>query len=116
MSKPVKPPKIDRAVRPIVDALNAIPGISTYSSCGGHAKRTCVSQVEAGTFSVSFGVERTRRGWSALDRLTEAVGEAASPATDLVAWFNGAVDFALTGPHADARAIVAWLRQTREAS
>jgi tRNA(Phe) wybutosine-synthesizing methylase Tyw3 len=51
MTKTLKP--IDRRVAELCREMNALPGIFTCSSCGGHAKRTNVSQEPRGRFYVT---------------------------------------------------------------
>src|SRR4051812_42719961 len=66
------PEEIDARVQPLVDALNAIDGVRTTSSCGGHPNPT-VRQRPEDEFYVTFVVDMTDVGWRALTRVTQAV-------------------------------------------
>jgi len=56
---------IDPRVARLVAALNAIPGVRTYASCGGHAVPGG-GQVARDKFYVSFDLARNHQGWRAL--------------------------------------------------
>jgi hypothetical protein len=70
---------MDPLVRPFVDALNGLPGIDTYSSCGGH-EAPKVGQAEDGRFFICFDVREGPTGrpiamaWDSL-ALAEVDGE-----------------------------------------
>ena len=49
------------ARRLLVHILNSIPGITTYSSCGGHRNHS-LGQVAAGTFYVELAISSGRVG------------------------------------------------------
>ena len=56
---------IDKRVRRLVHTLNSIPGVTTYSSCGGH-RNHLLAQVAAGSFYVMTALWLGRaaaRGW-----------------------------------------------------
>src|SRR5262245_61805318 len=55
--------------------MNRLPGVCTFSSCGGHSdyKSRSRSALPAGKFNVNFDVEPTVAGWRSLDLLTWAV-------------------------------------------
>ena len=78
--------KIDTNVLTLVKAINAIPGISTFSSCGGHDNPR-PNQAPAGTFTVSIDADRNSAGWRGLTVLSRAVADYGH--VDLIAWFNG---------------------------
>jgi hypothetical protein len=61
--KPLDP--IDNRVAALCHQMNRLPGISTFSSCGGHSKRTCVSQAPRHRFYIMFEVT----GWQGLKSL-----------------------------------------------
>jgi hypothetical protein len=101
---------VEERVRRLVDELNLIPGIYTFSSCGGHSDPQ-PGQSEDGVFEISFSVFPLEGGWFGLERIAFAIwmdlsddrsGELAR--TDMTAWWNGGerfdegwIDFALTG-------------------
>lgn len=58
---------LDRAVVPLVRVLNRFPGISTYTSCGGHEGPLMSSQCPAGLWYVDFHVDRSDEGWLSLE-------------------------------------------------
>jgi hypothetical protein len=99
----------------VVDALNRVPGIRTYASCGGHA-RPFAWQMPAGTFNVSFETARTARGFAALERVADVVLESA-PRAVLTAWAARRAGlplaFELRGTTADGRAIAKALAPRR---
>lgn len=59
---------VEPRVRRLVDALNNIAGIETFSSCGGHEDPD-PGQMPLGEFSVDFFITKTARGWEVLDEL-----------------------------------------------
>jgi hypothetical protein len=61
----------DNMVR-LIDVLNSIPAVDTFSSCGGHDDPKS-SQVAAGRFTVSLSIEQNRHGWVALGLLARAI-------------------------------------------
>jgi len=75
--------EIDFPVRDIVEALNLIPGVETFSSCGGHAEITHGSQVGENHFYVNFAVDDLE----AVGKVAYAVGQ--FPGAELRAWYNG---------------------------
>jgi hypothetical protein len=51
--------RIDRKIRFLVDALNRLPGITTYASCGGHRDiKDGLNRVPLGEFYVDFVTPR----------------------------------------------------------
>jgi len=97
--------EIDQRVAKLVATLNRIPGLSTFSSCGGH-KNPTISQTSSGRFEINFEISRDRAGVEALELLTFAVEEMRGwrpRSLTLVAWFNGRelndgeISFALGG-------------------
>jgi hypothetical protein len=60
---------IDVNVRALVRVLNGFDGITTISSCGGHENPTSPVQWDAGTWQVSFEIDRSEDGWFALEFL-----------------------------------------------
>ncbi len=73
--------QIERRVLALVRSLNDIPGVVTFTSCGGHPKPAKESHAPDGEFFVAFEVEPTARGWAALQRIAWGVA-GASDATD----------------------------------
>lgn len=79
--------RIDRRVAPLVAALNGIPGVRTFASCGGHRNpKARLGQVPSDSFYVSFQLQHSSRGWTALSRIGWIVSEASSGLADLKAW------------------------------
>jgi hypothetical protein len=68
---------LDPNITGLVKALLSIPGIHTFSSCGGHPRRTdgglSNGQMPVGTFYVTFDVPRNAEGWKALALIQSAV-------------------------------------------
>jgi hypothetical protein len=63
---------IDSNIVDLVDALNAFPGIFTFSSCGGDDNPNTVSQSPPGEFYVDFEVDPLRGGWRSLQLISHA--------------------------------------------
>src|SRR5215469_17151874 len=61
--------QIDERVKFLVDVLNSLPGIETFSSCGGHENPDTTSQCPADEFYVRFTVRESREGMRSLRRL-----------------------------------------------
>lgn len=68
--------ELDEPIRNLVVAMNKAPGLVTLTSCGGHQESEIefFDQVEAPGFYVTFMLERTYKGWRALDLLTSVSG------------------------------------------
>ncbi len=64
--------EIDERVRTLVDTLNALPGIDTFSSCGGH-RNPNPGQQRYPRFSVDFWLKFNRRSEKAFSELVNAV-------------------------------------------
>ncbi len=80
--------KIDKKVKRLVAALNQIPGVDTFSSCGGHENPT-LGQVPHGCFTVSLDIEQSAAGWRALERITWAIWETDPERIRLTTWPSG---------------------------
>ena len=63
---------IDKRVRRLVHTLNSNPGVTTYSSCGGHRNHS-LSQVAAGTFYVELVASSGRVGYRAIQLIVRAI-------------------------------------------
>jgi hypothetical protein len=85
--------QIDTRVQHLVAEMSHLPGIFTFSSCGGHAVRTNESQADEGCFYVNFSVEPTTHGWESLARIVWAAsilgGEEGELEARVLAWWNG---------------------------
>ncbi len=81
---------VDESIASVVSALNQLPDLSSFSSCGGHHPRIKPSQEAAGHFYISFVVKPTMLGWWSL----AAVSYVAMAMEDvkLMAWYNGLTD------------------------
>jgi hypothetical protein len=82
---------IDERVKFLVDVLNSLPGIETFSSCGGH-DNPAKSQCPADEFYVCFGLRELKKGMRSLRRIAWAAlcfpgGEGGK--VDLTVWWNG---------------------------
>lgn len=68
MTEPVA--ELDPPVRGLVWVLNRFPGITTYTSCGGHPaaeREGRDDRAEEGCWYVDFHVDRTDEGWISLE-------------------------------------------------
>jgi hypothetical protein len=84
----MNPTKFDERVVRLVEALNAIPGLYTFSSCGGHEQPTG-SQVSRDKFNINFDLQRTFRGWNALALVAFAIQKCSEPEKlSLSPWIN----------------------------
>lgn len=85
--------QIDTRVQHLVAELSRLPGIHTFSSCGGHAVKTNASQADGGHFFVCFSVEPAAIGWDFLERIVWAAsvlgGEQGELEARVTAWWNG---------------------------
>ncbi len=62
------PGTMDPNIKNLVEALNKIPGVRTFSSCEGHIGRDLKpSQCIYGEFSVCMTISRDEQGWSAIE-------------------------------------------------
>ena len=87
--------ELDEPIVPLVEALNRIPGVITFSSCGGHDdwRERCACAVPADQFWVSFDIEPTQRGWKALELIAWAVARYGTDSgdpecIDTVVWYS----------------------------
>lgn len=81
--------EVDERVVSLVEAMNLIPGVLTFSSCGGHAKPTNVSQKPRGYFYVAFDVHRNSTGFHALGIILAAMYEVDAERLELTPWLSG---------------------------
>jgi len=80
---------IDKRVRRLVHTLNQIPGVSTYSSCGGH-RNPSLAQEAAGTFYVELIATSGLVGYRAIQSIIRAI-DVFYPYLALTPWLNGDV-------------------------
>jgi hypothetical protein len=60
-------PEIDTNILRLVEALNALPGVYTFSSCWAASDwEPAAGQCGAGEFQVNFELARNHHGWRAL--------------------------------------------------
>jgi hypothetical protein len=78
---------IDKRVRRLVHILNRIPGVTTYSSCGGHRNHS-LGQVASGTFYVELSASSGRVGYKAIELIVRAI-DVFFPDVRLAPWLNG---------------------------
>jgi tRNA(Phe) wybutosine-synthesizing methylase Tyw3 len=63
---------IENRVQKLVDVLNKLPDVETFSSCGGHENPE-EYQAPSDKFFVRFTVKKTRKGWRSLELLVWAI-------------------------------------------
>jgi hypothetical protein len=85
--------QVDARVRLLVAALNELPAIETFSSCGGHEEPDeSASQVPADEFYVSFNATPSERGWHSLALVVWAAETSAIAVqrgeASVGAWYN----------------------------
>lgn len=64
---------IEIRVQKLIDVLNRLPDVETFSSCGGHENSEIAIQLPADQFFVRFTVKKTRKGWESLELLVWAI-------------------------------------------
>jgi hypothetical protein len=117
---PIDYAQIDANMVSLVRALNALPGIETIGSCGGHENPSEI-QRPPGEWFVTFRVHHTRGGWRSLERIagattldpwrTDLKAHTSQPGTAT----GRALFFALNGwDYADPERIAAYLTRLRE--
>jgi hypothetical protein len=94
--------EVDANLVRLVDALNELPGVRTFSSCGGHEGQTNAGQCRPGEFYVNFDVPYNKLGWKALEYAVKAIDifEQSSQRHQLVVlqpWLNPALCWQLKG-------------------
>ena len=80
--------EIDARARGLVEALNCLPGVTTFSSCGGHAEPVVLSQVPHPGWYVKFGIEPEPEAHDSLARIMVAV-KAHEPDASVFPWWPG---------------------------
>ena len=58
--------ELDANIKPLVETVNAFPGLVTVGSCGGHAQPG-PGQYPAGTWYVKFDAAHSEIGWRSLE-------------------------------------------------
>lgn len=109
---------LDHNIVSLVVELNSFPGITTFSSCGGHLHPTLLSQCQEGHFEVNFNVDPLRGGWRSLELIASAVSESADHGKlSITLWSmggGGSVCFELSGcDHAEPDRLAELLSQSR---
>lgn len=109
---------LDRNIVSLVAELNSFPGITTFSSCGGHLHPTTHSQCPDGVLEINFNVDPLRGGWRSLELIASAVSESADHGKlSITLWSmggGGSVCFELRGcDHADPDRFAVLLSQSR---
>lgn len=112
--------QLDANIVNLVRALNALPGIRTIGSCGGHENPTDV-QRPAGEWFITFRAAHTRGGWRSLELIAGAISldpwrTTLKVSTSQPGNATGrALFFALEGwRYSDPERIAAWLNRIRE--
>lgn len=105
--------KIDRKVARLVRVLNSLPGVSTFSSCGGHAKPTIVSQCPINEWYVNFSLLPHQMAWQSLELIASARCEFMSgdALVTLTVWHDAGVNFELSGVDVKADEFAAFIEQ-----
>ncbi len=109
---------LDHNMVSLVAELNAFPGITTFSSCGGHLHPTSLSECPEGHFEVNFNVDPLRGGWRSLELIVSVVSESTDHGKLSVTLWSmgcgGSVCFELSGrDHADPDYLAELLSQSR---
>lgn len=68
MTSSVPYDELDTRIKPLVEAVNALPGIVTLGSCAGHPDPK-PGQYPEGRWYVKFQVEHNEEGWRSLEFL-----------------------------------------------
>lgn len=91
--------EIDANIRPLVDALNAFPGITTFASCGGHHNHNPANdQVGERDWYIRFHLDWTEAGRFSLEFLAFLVNEDGEPYSERLWLFPKAPPPYLNGP------------------
>lgn len=78
---------IDANIAPLVDVLNCLPGLGTFSSCGGHPPPLAVSQTPEGNYWINFCIDPWEGGWGSLQNLAYVVADMESVTIKI--WLSG---------------------------
>jgi hypothetical protein len=65
--------QVDERVESLVLELNEFPGVTVFSSCGGHQVPIRVSQCPRDQFEVNFNIYPLHGGWRSLELITSVV-------------------------------------------
>jgi len=65
---------LDPNILRLVRALNSLPAVWTFSSCGGH-ENPSAGQEGPGEFNINFHLDQNRRGWKSLKFIQWAIQE-----------------------------------------
>src|SRR5579871_3295530 len=80
--------EIDARVRGLVEALDRLAGVTTFSSCGGHDEPVVLSQVRRPGWYIKFGIEPEPEAHDSLARIMAAV-KAHEPDASVFPWWHG---------------------------
>jgi len=95
--------EMDDNVQSLLEAINSLPGLQTFSSCGGHPQPD-QGQAPEGHFYVNFYLDPDAAGWDSLGRLAYAaahfLGEEEEPGefeqyvgtATITVWWNSDLD------------------------
>lgn len=67
--------RMDSRIKPLVQMISSLPGITTHTSCGGHEKITDFSQCAKDEYLVGFTIDPDDFGLNSLGIITTAANE-----------------------------------------
>ena len=108
---------LDPNIIHLVRVLNAIPGITTLESCGGHSGPIGPTQRPEGEWYIVFRVAHNDEGWLALEFLSWAINERGETQSAVQILLSSRSDpgdmyFVLEG-QSDPDRLAAWLHEAK---
>ena len=92
---------IDPSVKKLVDTLNSLPGVTTFSSCQGHENPE-IGQVHDDEFYVNFDIAHSGLGWSSFETIVKACNiDDRDLSAGIVPWYDDGVRWELRGSYVE---------------